>query len=144
MFPRCSPQSSLDAIQIGSDFWLAGWRHEDPPTPRIYTNSIPREWAYRKVASARSSRPIWILTGFLLPDAAVFTRFRAHWAEKWGSLPFGRRGGLAGPLSRKRVSRPRSRWQPSLASVGRRLAASRELLRENFRMADHALRIREQ
>jgi len=35
-------------------------------------------------------------------------------------------------------------WQPSLASVGRRLAASRELLRENFRMADHALRIREQ
>src|ERR1039457_1382367 len=42
------------------------------------------------------------------------------------------------------VSRPRSRWQPSLASVGSRLAASRELLRENFRMADHALRIREQ
>src|ERR1039458_4374241 len=42
------------------------------------------------------------------------------------------------------VSRPRSRWQPSLASVGSRLAASRELLRENLRMADHALRIREQ
>jgi hypothetical protein len=54
MFPRCSPQSSLDAIRIGSDFWSASWRHECSPTPRIYSNSIPRDWVYRKVAIARS------------------------------------------------------------------------------------------
>jgi hypothetical protein len=41
----------------------------------------------------------------------------------------------AGPLSDMPVYHSRSRWQPSLASVGRRLATRRELLRDNFRVA---------
>src|ERR1035441_10349721 len=36
----------------------------------------------------------------------------------------------------KPVYHSRSRWQPSLASVGRRLATRRELLRDNFRVPD--------
>jgi len=39
-----------------------------------------------------------------------------------------------GPLYEKPVYHSRSRWQPSLASVDRRLATRRELLRDNFRM----------
>ena len=35
-------------------------------------------------------------------------------------------------LSVKKVYHSRSRWQPSLASVGRRLATRRELIRDNF------------
>src|ERR1035437_6380263 len=43
----------------------------------------------------------------------------------------------SGPVYDKPVYHPRSRWQPSLASVGRRLATRRELLRDNFRVGDH-------
>ena len=48
------------------------------------------------------------------------------------------RPATVGPMEGKPVSRPRSRWQPSLASVGSRLATERELLRDNFRVANHA------
>ena len=45
--------------------------------------------------------------------------------------------GPVGPFSRKPVYHSRSRWHPSLTSVGPCLATWWDFFRDNFRVADH-------